>query len=253
MRGRPARSQRRALSQNFLRSERIAAQLVQAAEIGPSDLVLDIGAGSGIVTQALARKAGRVIAIDADARWAARLRERFQSRPAVQVIESDALEVPFPDRPFKIVSNPPFHITSQLLRRLLDDPAVPMVRAELILAWGAAIGRANVHPPAMASLSWMPWYELIVTRRLPTRLFVPSPQADAAVLSIRRRPQALIPLADRPRYIRLLRRAYRCGRMDAASGRGWAGFAAQQGLPRDARPADLDVWAWAALLETFTP
>ncbi len=81
MRARRARSfrdvRRRAYGQNFLASRAIAAQLVRQAKVGRGDLVLEIGAGNGILTAELARRARRVFAVEIDPVWAARLRERF--------------------------------------------------------------------------------------------------------------------------------------------------------------------------------
>src|SRR6266545_6143340 len=68
---------RRACGQNFLASRAIAAQLVRQAKVGCGDLVLEIGAGNGILTAELARQAPRVFAVEIDPVWVARLRERF--------------------------------------------------------------------------------------------------------------------------------------------------------------------------------
>ena len=80
MRGRRARSlrdaRRRAYGQNFLASRAIA-QLVRQAKVGRGDLVLETGAGNGILTAELARQAPRVFAVESDPVWVARLRERF--------------------------------------------------------------------------------------------------------------------------------------------------------------------------------
>ena len=70
-------ARRRAYGQNFLPSRAIAAQLVRQAKVGRGDLVLEIGAGNGILTAELARQARRVFAVEIDPVWVARLRERF--------------------------------------------------------------------------------------------------------------------------------------------------------------------------------
>jgi protein-L-isoaspartate O-methyltransferase len=70
-------ARRRAYGQNFLASRAIAAQLVRQAKVGRGDLVLEIGAGNGILTAELARQARRVFAVEIDPVWVARLRERF--------------------------------------------------------------------------------------------------------------------------------------------------------------------------------
>jgi 23S rRNA (adenine-N6)-dimethyltransferase len=168
-------------------------------------------------------------------------------------VEQDALSIVLPDRPFKVVSNLPFHLSSPLLRKLLDESSGRLLRAELVVAWGFAIGRASIHPTRLAGLSWQPWFELVVTRRLPARLFQPAPAADAAVLSVRRRPVPLLAWAERGRFLALARHAYRAGGRlrDALGGerawRQWEWLAEELGFRPDAGAAELDVWQWVAV------
>ena len=249
MRVRSSRPARRELSQHFLVSEAVAGQLVESAEIGPHDLVLDVGAGRGIITAQIAARAGRVLALELDPELVGRLRRRFARSPSVEVLEGDLRSFALPSTPFKVVSNPPFHLTSELLRRLLDDPGVPLGRAELILSWGAAIGRASVYPSRLAGLAWQPWFELVVTRRLPARLFAPPPASDAGVLSVRRRPTPLVPLAERTAFLRLLREAFRRVPLAALCQRRWSRLAPALAVSPGARANELDVWQWARLFQ----
>jgi 23S rRNA (adenine-N6)-dimethyltransferase len=193
-------------AQHFLASRGLAAELAQGAELGPDDLVLEIGAGFGRLTDELAARAGRVVAIELDGKLATRLAARFQGRSGVQVLQEDALRVPLPRRPFKVVSNPPFHLTSRLLGRLLDDPAVPLARADLVLDWRAAVSLAAVHPPSRQSIGWQPWFEFLLLRRLPASSFSPEPAVDAAVVSVRRRAQPLVNGREAPGFRQWLRR-----------------------------------------------
>jgi 23S rRNA (adenine-N6)-dimethyltransferase len=180
------RSALNARAQHYLRDFRLAAEIADSARLGPGDLVVEFGAGHGRLTDQLASRAGTVIAIELDARLAARLASRFAERRNVTVVTGDALAVPLPKRPFRVVSNPPFHITAPLLRRLLDDPMVPLQRADLILAWGAALALTGVYGPAHKSRHWQARYEFLLIRRLPAASFDPAPPQDAALVSIRR-------------------------------------------------------------------
>lgn len=182
-----------ARGQHYLADRRLAAELARAAELAPDDLVVEVGAGFGRLTEELASRAGRVVAIEADPKSAARLRSRFRDRPQVAVVRGDALLVPLPRRPFRVVANPPFHLTGQLLRRLLDAPPSQLRRADLVLEWRAAVGLCAVSPPSRRSLPWQPWFEFLLVRRLGADRFVPEPGCDAALVSIRRRAQPLLP------------------------------------------------------------
>ena len=83
-------------TQNFLTSRRLVERLVERAAIGPDDVVLEIGPGRGIITEALARRAGRVIAVEKDAALAQRLARRFADVPTVSIVAADFLDVPLP-------------------------------------------------------------------------------------------------------------------------------------------------------------
>ena len=173
--------------QHFLGHAALAAAVVEGAGLSASDLVVEFGAGYGRLTEQLALRAGRVIAVENDASLAARLAGRYRARSNVEVVHGDALAVPLPRRPFKVVSNPPFHITSSLLHRLLDDPAIPLVRADLVVGWGAALALTGVFGPAHKARPWLPRFEFLLLRRLPSELFDPAPAQAAALVSIRRR------------------------------------------------------------------
>jgi 23S rRNA (adenine-N6)-dimethyltransferase len=242
---------RRSLSQNFLRSKRLAAELVGEAGVEPSDLVVDIGAGSGRLTVELAERAGRVHAIELDPAWAAHLRHRLASYPNVVVIEGDVLRQPLPDEPFKVVANLPFHLTGAIVGHLLDDPRTALRRADLIVQWGVAKKR-TAPPSTLRNVYWGAWYEFTLARRLPAACFVPKPNVDAAVLRIERRRVPLVPEADRRAFKRLLqmgfagpplRRALRSklspSQLDCA--------ARLFGFARQARAGDLDARQWAQL------
>ena len=175
-------------SQHFLGPSSVAAEIARAAGLGPGDLVVEFGAGHGRRTEQLAARAGRVIAIELDRRLADRLAHRLRERSNVVVVEGDALAVPLPKGPFRVVCNPPFHITSALLHRLLDDRRVQLLRADLVLQWGAALALTGVFGPAHKARPWQDRYEFLLLRRLPAGLFQPRPSWDAALVSIRARP-----------------------------------------------------------------
>jgi 23S rRNA (adenine-N6)-dimethyltransferase len=188
----PRDARRRRYSQNFLASSALAAQLVREAKVAGSELVVEIGAGSGTLTAELARRAALVQAIEVDPVWARQLRRRFARFNNVEVIERDALTATLPDRPFRVIANLPFGATTALLRRLLDDPLTPLARADLLLQWEVARKRAG-RPRTALSAAWTPWWRFRLGRRVPAAAFRPRPSADAGVLIVERRREALLP------------------------------------------------------------
>lgn len=164
----------------------MAARLVRDAGVTGHDLVLDIGAGLGAVTRPLARTGARVIAIERDGRVAGRLAHRLADCPNVTVVTADALTVPLPGRPYRVVANVPFAITTALLRRLV---ASRLTAAELVveLATGR---RLAAHPPLRRELArWHRRFAFSLGPVIPAHRFRPAPAVPAVVLRIHRRPR----------------------------------------------------------------
>jgi 23S rRNA (adenine-N6)-dimethyltransferase len=159
-----------------------AARLVALAGVVPGDLVLDVGAGTGVITTELLRAGARVVAIELHARRVAVLRDRFVGRPVTAVC-ADAADLRLPRRPFKVVANPPFGVTTALLRRL-TRPASRLERASLVLPTWAAKRWTGGRGAGSAASRRSFGYAL--GPRVPARAFRPAPPADPAILLITR-------------------------------------------------------------------
>ena len=204
---------------HLLRSKGLAEAIVRDAGIEPGDLVVDIGAGSGMLTAPLLAAAADVLAIEPDRRLASRLRHVC---PAATVIEADARDVALPREPFRVVSNLPFLLAADICR-LLFDPALPLRSADLIVQWDFAAKRARLWPSTAQTVVWSAWYELAVVRRLTPRDFTPPPSVAAGVLRARRRPEPLVDPRRAADFEAFVRRGFR----------------------RDAAARELDPHAWA--------
>jgi 23S rRNA (adenine-N6)-dimethyltransferase len=232
----------------------VSDELVRQAGVGPADHVWEIGAGAGRLTEALASRARLVTAVERDPILADGLRHTFAATRTVEVVCGDALRVPLPAPPFRAFGNIPFAITTPILRRLLDDPASPMTRADLLVQLEAARRRAAVAPSSLLTLGWAPWWEFAMVRRVGRLGFEPPPSVDAAMLTILPRTSELLPAADRAAYVRLLRAAFdrsswpvrRSLRTDLPP-RTWKRLARDRGVAVDATPRDLDVFDWVAV------
>jgi hypothetical protein len=110
------------LDQNFLRSPKLALFLIGHSSIKKRDLVIDIGAGSGVITSALAKRCKKVIAVEKDAETAKRLRENLarQNISNVEIFEGDFREMKLPDEPYKVFANPPFSLSAEVFYKLLN-------------------------------------------------------------------------------------------------------------------------------------
>jgi 23S rRNA (adenine-N6)-dimethyltransferase len=181
---------------------------VADAGVSAGDLVVDVGAGSGMLTAPLLAAGARVIAIEPDGRFAARLR---RGCPAAHVVEADALLTPWPREPFRVVANLPFARAADICRSLLSEPATPLVSADLVVEWDFAAKRARLWPSTAQTVLWSAWYELAVVRRIEPRAFAPVPSVAAAVFRARRRVRPLVRPDQAGRYEAFVRRGFREG------------------------------------------
>lgn len=170
----------------------------------PGDLVLDLGAGSGMLTHALVDTGARVVAVEPDRRLGSALR-----RLPVTVLAADARELDWPGEPFRVVANLPFLHAAEICRRLLGDPCTPLVSADVIVEWDFAAKRARLWPSTAQTVIWNAWYELAVVRRLERRDFAPPPSVAGGVLRARRREVPLVRPADAAAWERFVRHGFR--------------------------------------------
>jgi 23S rRNA (adenine-N6)-dimethyltransferase len=123
----------------------------------------------------------------------------------VWVVHGDLRHVPLPDRPYRVVSSPPFGLTTALMARLLDDPRAGPYRADLLIQREVAVKRAAEPPTSLRSAAWAPWWAFELGERVPREAFRPVPRVDAAWLTVRRRDPYVLPAWLAPGYAEALR------------------------------------------------
>jgi len=239
------RSARSARGQHFLRSSRLATALVRDADVARDDLVVDVGAGTGVLTRALLEADARVIAIEEGGALVTGLRARFGNH--VTVVHADALAWPLPTEPFAVVANLPFAGSGGILSRLLRGP---VTRALVIVEWAFAQKQAAVWPTTLKSAYWRAFYDVELARRLDRTAFAPPPAVDAAVLRFFRRAEPLVPAVESQRYWQFLAQAFNAGtevRRSVLSPLQAKRLAPTLGFRPTARPRELDACQWAGV------
>ena len=235
----------------------LAAELVRDAAVRPDDLVVEIGAGTGVITLELAGRCRSVMAIEIDPRLVGPLRRGVGRRVDVRVVHGDARSVRLPSEPFRVVGNLPFAITTDVLRRLLG-PRSTLVRADLIVQLEVARKR-TVDPPRNAlSICWAPWWTFDLRRRIPARRFSPPPSVDAALLVISRREPPWLAVGERGAFERFVRRAFQhpglpMPRALGTERRDVRRALSDLGLPHRTRPVDLRNEEWPRLYRRLVP
>lgn len=177
---------RRSLSQNFLVDSVIAREIVAALPPSPAQLV-EVGAGPGTMTRALASGRERMVAIELDERMLPLLRKSVQGM-AVSVVHGDALEVDIPahvDGRYAVFGNIPYHITGLLIPRLLAlDPGPEWI---CVLVQLEVAQRLSADPGdwSLATLAVRASATAETLLRVPARAFDPVPRVDSALVMLR--------------------------------------------------------------------
>jgi 16S rRNA (adenine1518-N6/adenine1519-N6)-dimethyltransferase len=251
------------IGQRFLVDRSVLHAIVEAADLGPDDDVLEIGPGPGVLTAELASRARSVTAVEIDERMVAVLRDTLAGRANVQVVRADALKVDLfavaDPPPTRIVANLPFQITTPLLERFLGDSRRPPLVVVLIQE---EVARRIVATPRDAkergflSVFVQSYAEPRLVRRVPPRAFRPSPRVSSAVVALRTRARpAFAPLDDRA-FLRFVSDVFRHRRKQLRSALGHeAGIdraradaaLAAAGIEPRRRPEELSVQEWTAL------
>ena len=195
--------------QHFLVDQSVLNAILEAAEIGAGDRVLEIGSGMGVLTEALIGQGAKVVAVEKDRALAHDLAERLGDR--VSIVEGDALEIdwakslelrakspsssgPQPSahglQPFKLVANIPYSITSQVIKKALWSDEVPSVVVLLVQKEVAekivegAKKKGTVLPSLLSLMVALAADHSKIVRKVPRKCFYPPPDVESAVIKI---------------------------------------------------------------------
>lgn len=201
---------KKSLGQNFLFDQNILARIVDAAEVGPDDLVLEIGPGLGALTCELAARARRVVAVELDDRLLPLLEDELARYDNVRLVHGDILDQDLAglfDGPYKVVANVPYYITGAILRHLLSAPQKPAL--VLLTVQEEVAQRITAVPPAMSLLAASVQYYGDVQRVMGIKAgaFWPRPDVDSAVVRIDL-PPVPPPVAQEAAFFRVVRAGF---------------------------------------------
>jgi len=179
---------RKSLGQNFLFDPATLDRIVTAADVGPTDTVLEIGPGAGSLTRHLAHAAARVVAVELDSRLLPVLEYATGDLSNVTIVHGDILEVNLrslvSDDGYKVVANIPYYITAPIIRRLLEASMRP---ALIVLTVQREVAeRICAAPPEMSVLAVsVQFYGTPgIVGHVPAGAFYPKPDVDSAIVRI---------------------------------------------------------------------
>ena len=178
-------------SQNFTNDPKLQDRLVVQSGITSDDLVVDIGAGHGEITRVLASHAKGVIAIEKDQKLYNQLRLDFASQSNVTILNLDVLDYQFPTTPYKVFSNIPFNLTSDIVRHLSSQQN--LANDIFLFAQKEAANQfCGLPKESLKSLLLKPVYLPSVTYRFRRTDFRPVPRVDVVLLRYEKRATPLV-------------------------------------------------------------
>ncbi len=204
--------------QNFLIDSHVLDKIMAAADIGPEDFVLEIGPGIGTMTQALAKQAGGVAAVEIDSHLVPILQETLAGYDNVTIINQDILKVDIKalaeqyneGRPIKVVANLPYYITTPIVMGLLEgrapvDSITVMVQKEVAVRMEAGPGTKDY---GALSLAVQYYAEPYLAANVPPNCFIPRPKIGSAVIRLTLRRQPAVAVEDEKLLFRLIRASF---------------------------------------------
>ena len=203
---------KKSLGQNFLHDPNTLEKIATSADLMPEDTVLEIGPGTGALTDVLARMARRVIAVELDGRLEPILRERFAATPNVEFVFRDILETDVASlvgpQPYVVVANVPYYITSAILRHLLEAPHRPhriVLTVQLEVAERLVAKAGDL---SLLGVSVQFYARPRIVTRLSASVFWPRPDVDSAVLRLDVYDTPPVAVPDSATFFRVVRAGF---------------------------------------------
>lgn len=203
---------KKSLGQNFLHDPNALEKIIATAELMPEDTVLEIGPGTGELTERLALSARQVIAVEIDSRLEPILSARLSPYDNVTVLYQDILETNVlalvKDEPFVVVANVPYYITSAILRHLLEAPRRPR---RLVLTMQLEVAERLIAKPGDLSLlgvSAQFYARSQIATRLKPGVFWPRPDVDSAVVRMDTYAVPPVDVPDERSFFRVVRAGF---------------------------------------------
>ena len=183
---------RKGLGQHFLVNEQALEMVVEAAELKPSDVVIEVGPGLGILTRELTKRVGKVVAVELDCNLSEMLEKQFAAVPNIDIVNKDILKTnPASllggcnvENKYKVVANLPYYITSVVLRHFLEAEPKPELMVVMVQKEVAEVIAAGPGGMSLLSVGVQVYSKPAIAGIVRAGSFYPPPEVDSAVLSI---------------------------------------------------------------------
>lgn len=182
---------KKSLGQNFLKSKGAIRSIVSAGSIKPDEIILEVGPGKGVLTEALLATGAQVIAVEKDDRLIPILSVTFETQiraGKLMLIHGDILETPIETlvhgKPYKVIANIPYYITGLLFRKFLEEERQPTTIVVLVQKEVAKRIVARDKKESILSLSVKAYGKATIIDTVDKKMFSPAPKVDSAILAV---------------------------------------------------------------------
>jgi 16S rRNA (adenine1518-N6/adenine1519-N6)-dimethyltransferase len=262
------------LGQHFLIDEAVLDRILSAAELSHGDIVVEIGPGLGILTEGLAKRGAKVIAVELDSKLVALLKKRLATFPDVKIIHADILKVTprqlLQDnltaselvRGYKVIANLPYYITSPVLRHFLEAQPRPL---EMVVMIQKEVGEAIAATPGKMSLLSVKtqfYSKPAIISYVPAASFYPPPKVDSAILHLDVYSQPPIEVSDVASFFDIVMHGFSAPRKQLRNSLAHslemppsqvASLLEKAGIEAKRRAETLSLEEWRELWKTFAP
>ena len=248
------------LGQHFLKDSSIISKIIETADIGKEDAIIEIGPGRGALTFRLAELAGKVMAIEIDHDLFESLHERAASYPNLTIIEADALKFPYEEieTKFKVVANLPYYISTPILFRLMElrhkiTSMTVMLQKEVANRIVASPGSKDYGILSIA----VQFYAIpAIAFEIPPGAFYPAPEVDSAVLKITPRERVAVEVKNENLFWAVIKSAFSHRRKTLLNSLSMAGFnkeivvriLGEMDVDPAVRPEDISLEQWGKIV-----
>jgi len=253
------------LGQNFLIDPVLRDAIADAAVTDGGDEILEVGAGVGTLTIALATRARRVVAVEFDRALIPALREVVAGHDEVEVVQADILRYDvaraFPAGGEVAAGNIPYNLTGALIRKLLDRAPRPR-RLSLVVQKEVGERWAATTSASLGTVAVQLFAEPRVVMTVPASSFTPAPKVDSALVILEVRDKPAVDVADTDRFLRFVEDVFQfrrkqvggtLARIGGISGAESAARLSELGIDAARRPQTLTLPEWEALYGAFNP
>jgi len=263
---------KKGLGQNFLVDEKVFDMIIKAANLIKTDFVIEVGPGTGFLTERLIEKAGHVTAVEYDVNMVRLIKERFKGVKNLTIIHSDILRTKDYARPddtvgrglrakrYKVVANIPYYITSPLIKHFLQSDCRPELMV-LLVQKEVAEKICGISGKSLITIETQLFGKPEIVGNVPSSSFYPEPKVDSAILRINVYEKPLVSENQLSDFLRIVKFGFSQKRKKLSNTLG-AGLHVKPSemaeilrgadINPDLRPENLEIGDWKRLTEILT-